>query len=175
MTVANIRHHLRRLEDDQLIQVVEKRPVSGRGRPNLIYGLTHRAKNDDLRRLTTALWLELLEDLTEPEAKIYLEKLARRILGTDSDLGGSLTQRLYSAVRQLRGLEYDARWEAHAESPIVILEHCPYSGIQPQVPGLCSLDKEILFILLGQPVEQTTVRHSDRGGPTQCVFRVLGE
>ena len=173
MTTANIRHHLTRLADDHLIEVVQKNTVLGRGRPTLLYGLTHRAAKGDLRQLTTALWMELLKDLPEEEANRQLHRLAARLLGTDGDSGGSLTQRLYATVRQLRSLDFNARWEARADSPLLILEHCPYAALKSQLPEICSLDKEIVSILLGQPVEQVTEREPNPGGQTHCVFRIL--
>ena len=173
MTVANIRHHMKRLADDNLIEIVQKAPVPGRGRPTLLYGLTHRAAKGDLRQLTTALWLELLKDLSEEEANRHLHRLAARILGTEGDSGGSLTQRLYSAVRQLRSLDFNARWEARADAPLVILEHCPFAALRFQLPEICALDKEILSILLGQPVEQIAARDPMPGGQTHCTFRIL--
>ncbi len=173
MTVANIRHHLNQLEKDGFVEVATQTRNEGRGRPTLLYGLTVRASKTDLRPLTNALWTELLGDISPEQAKKKLQTLAARIISSDGNAGGSLTQRLYQAVHKLRGLSYDARWEAHAQSPLIILQQCPYAALQSELPEICSLDREIIARLIDQSVEQVSTRNSSQSGRPNCVFRVI--
>lgn len=173
MTVANIRHHINRLEEDGFIEIVDRTRLEGRGRPTLLYGLTIQASKTDLRQLTSALWTELLGDSSPDEASRKLQKLAIKITAVDGSAGGSLTQRLYQAVRRLRGLSYDARWEAHAQSPLIILQRCPYAAIQMDLPEICTLDREIIAHLIGQPIEQISTRNNPSRAQPNCVFRVI--
>ena len=172
-TVANIRHHLRRLEEDGFVEVVGQKQVLGRGRPTLLYGLTPQAAAGDLTRLVLALWQLYIEGAPSDAAARNITAVAKLISPSGGQPDGSLTQRLYQAVRQLRTLDYEARWEAHADSPLIILKQCPFAAVRSDLPAICTLDGQIITRLVGQPVEQISERDLSTGGAPHCVFRVL--
>jgi predicted ArsR family transcriptional regulator len=67
-------------------------------------------------------------------------------------------------------MHYQARWEAGAEGPHIILGHCPYAVIIENHPELCKMDKAILSGLLGGQVEQLAKLEEGAGGLPFCAF-----
>ena len=51
VTPANIRHHLRLLKKDGLVEEIGQEPARGRGRPTKIYGLTNHALMHNLHAM----------------------------------------------------------------------------------------------------------------------------
>jgi predicted ArsR family transcriptional regulator len=175
MTSANIRHHLEILESNDIIELVGQRKLPGRGRPMNVYGLSRRVLGDNLDQLISAIlsaWVEKLPD-DEKEEKI---RMAARWLATrggerqiqDGNLPESL--RLSKMVKWMNEYHYQARWEAGAQGPRIILGHCPYRAIIASHPEICGIDAHLLSIHLGRGVRQTTkLEPSQRGAPF-CVF-----
>ena len=176
MTEANARHHLGILKNQGLVDITGKRPAAGKGRPLLLYSPSEKALGDNLGSLAGALLEELLADLPQAEQKKALQRVARRIPAQTiaaRDGPANLTQRLYSAVQQLNAWNYQARWEAHADGPRLVLAHCPYATILPEHPELCSLDALLLEQLLNKPVEQIARLALDAHALPYCVFRLV--
>jgi predicted ArsR family transcriptional regulator len=106
----------------------------------------------------------------DPEQKAeFLRTLALR-LGGEPTSARHITQRLAAAVRRLNDLEYQARWEAHALAPRVILGNCPYAAIIEGHPELCQMDAYLLENQLGQAVSQTAKLERNPQGLPVCVF-----
>jgi predicted ArsR family transcriptional regulator len=84
----------------------------------------------------------------------------------------SLTQRLYHTIQILNKLHYHARWEAHADSPRLILGFCPYHRVQARHPELCQVDAFMLEELLQAQVEQIARLVKERNDLTSCIFKV---
>ena len=174
MTPANIRHHLARMVQDGVVEVIVQKP-EGRGRPTYRYALAPQAQANNLNALANALLLELLAQLPPNNQPDIYKSLAARlctILTAGSSLpspGLHLTRRLTKVVQILNTCHYEARWEAHAAAPRLMLYHCPYAAILAQHPELCLVDAFLLEKLLGTPVIQTARQGS---GSTACVFQV---
>src|SRR5512143_293414 len=113
MTEANARHHLGILKSQGLVEVIGKRPATGKGRPLLLYSPSEQALGDNLSGLAEALLEELLADKPEMERKEALRRVARRISVQESSTPAqpaNLTQRLFSTIQQLNDWHYQARW-----------------------------------------------------------------
>jgi predicted ArsR family transcriptional regulator len=173
VTPANIRHHLEVLMDEGVVQIAGERPSDGRGRPTHLYSLVEQVKGHNLDGLASALLQESLETLPEEERKMTLERVANRLIEYSIPSVGGLTQRLYSAIRQLNNLNYQARWEAHADAPRLQLGHCPYAAILPGHPELCQMDGKLLERLLNAPVLQTAKLSRNSRGEAYCSFKIL--
>jgi DeoR family transcriptional regulator, suf operon transcriptional repressor len=183
MTEANARHHLSILAAEGLVTIVGRRPPRGKGRPEHLYGLSEQVAGHNLDRLASVLLNEMLTGVTEEQRVQVLSRLADQ-MSTAVGFGSAqesvdeivllrsahLTQRLYQAVRLLNGRHYEARWEAHAIAPRLILGHCPYVAIIEDHPELCQLDRRLLERLVGAAASQTAKRQSDPHGARQCVF-----
>jgi predicted ArsR family transcriptional regulator len=181
MTGANARHHLAILENQGLVETVGLRPASGRGRPSNLYSKSSRVRGDNIGELASAFLDEMADELTEKERERVLIKLAERMVGGLLENGGlpglkernarvSLTQRLFRSIVLMNDLNYQARWEAHAESPHVILGHCPYAAIIDEHPVLCQMDALLLEELLDAPVKQFAKMETDWRGLRYCAF-----
>jgi predicted ArsR family transcriptional regulator len=171
MTAANARHHLSTLESEGIVEIVDYRRL-GHGRPIQVYGLTLELGRHNLDGLANALLLEFLGGSSPAEKQAYLLRIAAHLHGESEETVGNLTQRFTHAVRHLNMMNYQARWEAHATSPRVILAHCPFADVLPEHPELCQLDAYLLERMLGLGVEQTAKRERNAQGGTHCIFKI---
>lgn len=169
LTSATMRHHLCRLEADGRVQVVGERPPRGRGRPQRMFALPQDGEGTD--RLAGHLLDQVLTPLEPTQKAAFLQALALR-LGGEPTTARHITQRLAATVRRLNDLEYQARWEAHALAPRVILGNCPYAAIIDAHPELCQMDAYLLENLLGDKATQLTKREKTPQGLPVCVFAV---
>jgi len=182
MTRANARHHLAILREQGVVDLVGLRPSQGKGRPAQLYSLSEQTQRNNLDRLVSALLKELISSKPVDTRNSAFRNLAKRMLDEPLPESGSqgaqacsnpnLTQRLYTAVRQLNEFNYQARWEAHAVAPRLIFGHCPYAAILPQHPEMCRFDGVLLEEMLGDAVTQTAKLEPDLRGAVHCVFRV---
>jgi predicted ArsR family transcriptional regulator len=172
LTPANIRHHLKELERRGFIQEAGQATTRGRGRPTKIYSATTRGSTEVLIRFIELLWAEFVTDPSTRTRQGHLKRLARRLAAGQDPSVGTLPHRLGSTIRSLHELGYRAHWEAHVDSPRIVLERCPFGDLQSQLPDICRLDAAVVSGLLGEPVEQRTVRSLGVPGRAGCAFQV---
>ncbi len=172
MTGANIRHHLGVLESDELIEAISRRQ-EGRGRPMTVYGLSRRVLGDGMNELAEAMFDVWLKDAADEVQETGLRSVARRLVGENLPAPNiPVPQRLALAIGRLNGLHYQARWEASAAGPRILLEHCPYAAIIGRYPELCRMDAYLLELQLVLPVRQTAKLERRAAGLPQCTFIV---
>jgi predicted ArsR family transcriptional regulator len=162
MTPANMRHHLGVLAADGRVEVVHQRQ-GGRGRPEKVYRLAGTLAGDNLSALAEAL-------LTEAEGKVDMEALGRRVAEENNFAGQPLIRRLAFTVERLNGMRYQARWEAGAEGPRIVLGYCPYAAVIEKHPELCQMDAALLAKLLNGEVKQTVKLETGAGDLPYCAF-----
>jgi predicted ArsR family transcriptional regulator len=172
MTPAKARHHLSILRDEGVVYVFGQRAGSGRGRPLDLYCLWRPISLHNLDGLAGALLAEVCELENPEEQEEILERLARRLLHPPPTERVNLTQRLSQSVQHLNRMSYQARWEAHAQGPRVILQHCPYAAVVEQHPEVCRMDQFLLRNLLSLPVQQLSRLEKIPSGFRQCVFKL---
>jgi predicted ArsR family transcriptional regulator len=174
VTTANIRYHLKGLIAEGYVVVTGRVESPHRGRPTLLYSSTLNAVKSDLTPLIRSLWDELLGTKTRKQREDRMEKLAGRLVRgrPPLDKPGNLPQHLNRTVQILNSLGYRSRWEAHAEAPRMILEHCPFDSIYESLPELCDIDACVLTRLLGRPVQQINRRKLIAGRGSACVFQL---
>jgi predicted ArsR family transcriptional regulator len=170
LSAANVRYHLAFLTDQERVEVVGQRPSKTPGRPRGIYSLSHKIQGNNLDILSGTLLEEYIGNLNDEQRDDELRKLGFKIGGKINLLHLNLNQRLYKAVSRLNQLNYNARWEAHAEAPQVLLGRCPYRAIIHEHPELCKMDKHLLESLLDQQVDQIAQLERDNQGVKWCVF-----
>lgn len=175
MTGANIRHHLVILESNDLIEVVGRQKEE-RGRPFNIYGLSRRMLGDGLDELSSGLldvWLVGMDDRTQEAS---LTAVAQRLAGESNKLMDTpIPLRLTKAINRLNELHYEARWEASAAGPRLILGHCPYAAIISNHPELCQMDAYLLEAQITLHVERTEKLQPSVNGLPFCAFLVKGK
>jgi predicted ArsR family transcriptional regulator len=170
MTGANIRHHLAVLEENDLIEIVGQR-AEGRGRPRYIYGLSRRVQGDGLDTLAGILLETFLGHATDEVLESSLRTLAAQLAG-GVDTGIPIMKRLTRTVLHLNTMHYQARWEASAAGPRLILGHCPYAAIIEFHPELCRMDTYLLQTSLGLPVELVAKLQLSDKGLRFCSFQM---
>jgi predicted ArsR family transcriptional regulator len=176
MTQANARNHLAVLCAEGAVEMVGVIQDGSPGRPRQRYSPTRQIQKNNLGRLSHALLKIMGEKAQEKET---LENLAATLWASeDVFVPGSerehLTRRLARVIRSLNRLNYEARWEAHAQSPRIIFNHCPYASIIADHPMLCQVDALMLQKALGVSVTQQTKLGSNGQGLTFCVFQLGG-
>jgi predicted ArsR family transcriptional regulator len=164
MPAANVRHHLRILASDGRLEVTSLREREGRGRPEKVYSLPRAALGDNLSALADAL-------LAEPDSKLGMDVLAKRLAGETNNVSQPVARRLNIAVEKLNQMNYHAHWEAGSAGPRIIFGHCPYAAIIEKHPELCRMDKALLSEWMGQSAEQ--IFKIGKDGSSVCVF-VMG-
>lgn len=172
MTPANARHHLSILRDEGVVHVLGQKPGAERGRPLDLYCLWRPLSRHNLDGLASALLEELLTECTPEDLDEVLQRLAIRFLPPTHAESKNLTQRLSQAVLHLNRLSYQARWEAHAQGPQVIFQHCPYATIVANHPEVCRMDQFLIKNILQLPVQQLARLEKTPSGFRQCVFRL---
>jgi predicted ArsR family transcriptional regulator len=173
LTGANIRHHLGVLEANELVEVIGQRREGGRGRPVNLYSLSRRVLGDGLDALASAVLRQWLAGQPEPAQREALRSLARHLLNADPKMPDlSLTQRLAATIDRLNQLHYQARWEAAASGPRLVLGHCPYAAIIEAHPELCLMDADLLEEGLRSTIVQTAKLQPGARGLPICVFLV---
>ena len=173
LTGANIRHHLAVLEANDLVEVIGQRREGRRGRPVNLYSLSRQVLGDGLDALSGAVLSEWLGGKTEGPRRQALHSLAQHLSTTSPDaLNLSLTQRLAATIDRLNQLHYQARWEAAASGPLLVLGQCPYAAIIDAHPALCMMDEYLLEGCLKSKVRQTAKRLPGVKGLPLCLFLV---
>jgi len=174
LTVGNIRHHIKELEGQEIIQESGNLPIKGKGRPIKFYALTKEAEDHNLDGLADILIKVLIGNKSRGDSEDCLKMIAKGMKGDfQSDMGS--IQKLNQVVSWLDERHYQAHWEASPTGPRIIIDHCPYSAIQPKNPELCQMDAAILSELTGKSVRHISKRSNNYQEPKQCVFLVQEE
>lgn len=175
MTSANLRYHLRVLQQEGKIELIGQDFPDGRGRPTLRYIIAKQAQDHNLGDLASALFEQIIGKRASKQRNQRLTKIARRLAGTPNQKGESITQRLAAAVERLNEMRYRAHWEAHTGGARLILGQCPYAQIIDAHPELCHMDAYMLEGMLAEKVTQTAKIDRRPQGPGACVFVVTPE
>jgi predicted ArsR family transcriptional regulator len=174
VTPADVRHHLRVLKSEGLVEVVDLMRGEGKGRPVKVYGLSRLARGDNLQPLTDKVLTAWLESMDSRDIDATLDGLADRFLEDEErENRGPLSRKLAHCVDQMNKMHYHSRWEAHASGPRIIFESCPYAGIINSHPELCKLDKKLLEKFLGGSVEQLVKLEKGSRNIPVCVFSLI--
>ena len=165
MSTPNVRHHLGVLVSDGRVEVNAVYQHGGRGRPEKVYSLSQAALGDNLSVLAGALLDE----------KINLEAIGERIALSQGLVGLAnqpMPKRLSALVDKLNEMHYQARWEAGAEGPRVILGRCPYAKVIDAHPELCKMELALLEKAIGRPVLQSARSEVIGHGLCPFIFKV---
>jgi predicted ArsR family transcriptional regulator len=172
VTPANIRHHLSILHQQGCVKVIGIKSSGYKGRPTQIYSTSQQSDLNNLDHLCDALLCTLMLFSNNNENIQPNNEVVKRI-GSEYKIDlTNPTRRLYSAIRALNHMNYQAHWEAHIENPRIMLGHCPYHTILDNHPELCNLDSSLLENLLATPVRQVEKQAVNAKGLPQCVFLI---
>ncbi|MBN1303749.1 MAG: hypothetical protein JXA13_04880 [Anaerolineales bacterium] len=177
--VADIRHHLRILLADGRVEAVGSTQPDARGRPKRLYAIRLAARGENLGALAGALLGDLLEGLPEHEKTEAMRRIGIRLAESFQPVRLHLSKQLAEAVDRLTLMGYQARWEAGATGPRLVLGNCPYAKLINEHPELCQMDLALLEVLMARPVAQVArLEGGPASGPGHrlpfCIFSVLG-
>lgn len=166
VTPADIRYHLGLMLETGQIEIGAKITTRKRGRPSQIYRLAPRARQDNLAGLLHAL----LEAVGDQNGRIELRDIASRLSDPTGKQMAKSGPPLLLAVQRLNALQYQARWEAHANAPQMLLGNCPYAEIVGDHPELCQMDAALLEQMTGYNAQQTEKLQPNQEGAIYCRF-----
>jgi predicted ArsR family transcriptional regulator len=172
LTGADIRHHLSVLRASDQVEVIGQQREE-RGRPAYMYSLSRHVLGDNLAGLANTVlsiwWQKIPESRRTQALKTVAKQLAASMVIEDST---PVTQRLTMGIENLNRYHYQARWEAAASGPRIILGNCPYAAVISEHPELCQMDAYLLEEQFHQTVQQTAKLHKTSKGLPFCEFRV---
>lgn len=152
ITAVTVRHHLSRLQEDNLITMPQLRHRNAPGRPQHVYTLTEAAKEffpNNYEPLATHLVEQLVSRLPAKQVNVILEGVADG-MAADAEIGDlPLPERLNMTVNYLNKHGYRAHWEKHPDGYLIQMSNCPYSHISSNYPTLCEMDMRLIAALLG--------------------------
>lgn len=172
VTPANIRHHLSILVEQGSLTIIGQKTGTGKGRPTQIYSAAQQSNRSNLDQLSDNLLCALCGEPQAEESYPLLKEVARRMVSTLSVDKYNPTRRVYSSIRALNHMNYQAHWEAHSENPRIMLGHCPYRTILDHHPEICQLDAYLLQELLDTPVQQSERLAPNEKGLQECIFLI---
>jgi predicted ArsR family transcriptional regulator len=171
ITASDARHHLSSLEDEGVVIMVYTQK-QGRGRPTQLFRLTRDLNRHNLESLTVAMMSVWLDGQEENQRETAYRKIANFISEGLKPSALNLPQRLVNAIRCLNEMRYQARWEAHAEGPRILVHQCPYAPISTDFPAICRVDAYIIGNLLGEPVSLISSEGNYLLGNRKCIFKI---
>jgi predicted ArsR family transcriptional regulator len=172
LTPADIRYHLSKLIQQDLVSIVQTKISGERGRPARIYTLNQQIKPNNILSLTQAA-LTILFGKSEADKNSILENLADQMMPYSTRISASLTQKIIHLIGRLNQSGYSARWEARSKGPCLIFSNCPYRPLLAQFPELCEMDRLILQNHLSARIILDHHIHPNEPEPETCQFTVL--
>lgn len=172
LTPADIRYHLSKLIQQDLVSIVQTKISGERGRPARIYTLNQQIKPNNILSLTQAA-LTILFGKSEADKNSILENLADQMMPYSTRIPASLTQKIIHLIGRLNQSGYSARWEARSKGPCLIFSNCPYRPLLAQFPELCEMDRLILQNQLSAKIILDHHIHPNEPEPETCQFTVL--
>ncbi len=151
ITAVTVRHHLKLLQEDELIATAELKRRSSPGRPQYVYTLTEKALEhfpNNYQQLAGGLLEQLRKRLPPAGVNVILEGVADQMAGDACIPVGNLTERLDAAVAYLTERGYEAHWEQSVGGYVLYTSNCPYHHITESNPMLCEMDLRLVSSLL---------------------------
>jgi predicted ArsR family transcriptional regulator len=152
ITAVTVRHHLTRLQEDELVTSPDLRRRSSPGRPQHVYSLTEKAADyfpNNYRHLAANLLQQLHKNLPPEGVNVILEGVAVG-MATEARIPPlPLGERIKAVVEYLTSQGYDAHWEKCSEGYLLHTSNCPYHHIVEANETLCDMDMRLVSSLLG--------------------------
>jgi predicted ArsR family transcriptional regulator len=171
ITAVTVRHHLTRLQEEDLITSPELRRRTTPGRPQHTYALTEKARSvfpNNYQRLATKLVEQLSQQLSADGVNVIIEGVALCMAGEAAIPDVPVRERMDVVVEYLNEHGYDARWENGDHGFVLHTYNCPYEQIaQAGNHSLCNMDMRLIASLLGV-VPRRLARMAD--GDSACSY-----
>lgn len=171
ITAVTVRHHLKLLQEDEMITSPDLKRRSSPGRPQYVYALTDKAHEvfpHNYQRLAEGLLQELQKHLPPEGVNVILEGVADHMAQEADVPQGDIGERLDAAVDYLTERGYEAHWEPSADGYVLFTSNCPYHHISGNNIQLCELDIRLVSSLLS--VVPRRLAHAAHGDETCSYF-----
>lgn len=165
LSAPNVRHHLSVLCSDGRVEMTAIHNREGRGRPEKVYSLSEAALGDNLSALAVSV-------LTVAGSTLSMDAVARFVLDDSQFAGLSMNRRLALLVEKLNEMHYQARWEAGAGGPRVLLGRCPYARVIDAHPEICTMDTALLANALARNVSTLKKNETPARGVCPFIFQI---
>lgn len=154
ITAVTVRHHLTRLQEEELITSPELRRRATPGRPQHMYSLTEKAKDyfpNNYQRLAAKLLDQLQRQLPPEGVNVIMEGVAATMAEEAQIPDLSLRERLDAVVNYLNDQGYEANWTSTDKGFVLHTGNCPYEQINANMNHhtLCGMDMRLIASLLG--------------------------
>ena len=155
----SVRHHIAKLEAENLVVSQEER--HGVGRPRRVYFLTQKGMEHFPSRyvqMSIRLLEQLKQTISSTDVKNLFSKIGEEIVADHTDpaqLGGlSLEKRLDLMQEVLSHEGFIVSWDREGDTYHIHEISCPYIHIGQTHPEICALDQTIISKVLAVPVEK---------------------
>ncbi|NWF71371.1 MAG: ArsR family transcriptional regulator [Chloroflexi bacterium] len=172
ITPVTVRHHLLRLQQENLITEPQLRHRSTPGRPQHVYALTEKANAhfpNNYQHLALSLLEQLRQHMPPQNINVILEGVADSMAQEARMPNLPLPQKMDVAVEYLSSRGYEAFWERNDEGFILHTSNCPYHEIARENHTLCDMDMRLIAALMG--VVPRRVGHVINGDAT-CAYLI---
>jgi predicted ArsR family transcriptional regulator len=152
ITAVTVRHHLKVLQEEGLIDSARMRHRPTPGRPQYVYRLTDRGASffpNNYQRLAANLLEQVEKHYTVNGVNVILEDVAQRMATAAQVPAGTLDKRLDAVVAYLGHNGYMAHWEVTEQGYILHMTNCPYSQLAHDTDALCRMDMRLISSMLG--------------------------
>ncbi|MBZ0295572.1 MAG: ArsR family transcriptional regulator [Anaerolineae bacterium] len=152
ITAVTVRHHLARLQRDNLIDIPQMRHRNTPGRPQHIYALTEQAMGqypNNYQNLAGSLLQCLRDRLPADRINVILEDVADRMAHEAHIPDVPLEDRLNHVVEYLNRQGYSAHWQEHDGGYLLYTSNCPYHQLAQEDDTMCEMDMRLVASLLG--------------------------
>lgn len=172
ITAVTVRHHLTRLQEDNLISTPQLRHRSTPGRPQHVYTLTEKAQEyfpDNYQYLAEGLLRQIKDRLPAEGVNVIIEGLADNMAADACIEEAPIEKRLDHVVNYLNQHGYNAAWEETEEGFLLHTHNCPYHDLAQTTDLLCNMDMRLVSSLLGV-VPRMVSRVSE--GDASCAYLI---
>ncbi len=153
----SVRHHISKLEADDLVTSAEEH--HGVGRPRRVYFLTERGRErfpTRYIRLTLRLLEQLKETVPQPMIDRLFVQIAQDLASEHKDeITGLPIERRLDLVTQLLSSEgFSVDWQQNGDDYQIRETNCPYYHVGQDHPEVCSVDQTLISTLLSVPAQK---------------------
>lgn len=174
ITAVTVRHHLTRLQEDELITTPQLRHRATPGRPQHLYTLTEKARQffpNNYQTLAEKLLDQIRVQLPPESANVIFEGVIHHMTQEADVSAIPFKERLVQVIDYLNKHGYNASWEETPEGYILRTRNCPYHSLALENHLLCGMDMRLISALLGV-VPRLMSRVSD--GDNNCAYLIPG-
>jgi predicted ArsR family transcriptional regulator len=152
ITPVTVRHHLKILQDEGLVDAGKMRHRTSPGRPQHVYRLTEQGAayfHTNYQRLAANLLSQIEKTLPSAGVNVILEGVAETMAREAAITGETMEDRLNAVIIYLTQHGYEGRWETSDQGYLLITHNCPYHHLAHTTDALCQMDMRLIAMMLG--------------------------